>query len=181
MGLDSVKEEVIRNAKEQASSMLAEARKEAGKIMKETEAKAEEMKAKSEADTKKLIDTIKRQELASSELDSRKIVLDAKKQAIEKVISEARKKLETLDDRKREDYTKKLLEKAKKELDVAYVYCSRKDSKFVKGAETISAEMLGGIIAENKEKTVRVNYSFESLLESIKESELQSINKLLFG
>lgn len=181
MGLESIKEEVIRNAREQASFMLAEARKESGKIMKEAEAKAEEMKAKSEADTKKIIDTIKRQELASSELDSRKIVLDAKKQAIEKVIAEARKRLEALDDRKREDYIKKLLEKAKKELDVAYVYCSKKDSKFVKGAETISAEMLGGIMAENREKTIRVNYSFETLLESVKEIEIQNINKLLFG
>src|SRR3989344_3301557 len=129
MGLESVKEEVIRSAKEQAGSMLAEARKEAAKLMKEAEAKAEEMKAKSEAGTKKMIDTIKRQELASSELDSRKIVLDAKKQAVENVIAEARKRLESLDEKTREAYIKKLLEKSKKELDVAYVYCGKKDAK----------------------------------------------------
>ena len=181
MGLESVKEEVIRDAKEQASSMLAEARKESGKIMREAEAKAEEMKAKSEAETRKLTDTIKRQELASSELDSRKIVLDAKKQAIENVIAEARKRLETLDDRNREAYITKLLDKSKKELDVACIYCSKKDVKFVKGAETIITEMLGGVIAENREKTIRVNYSFETLLESVKETELQNISKLLFG
>ena len=174
MGLDSVKEEVIRNAKEQAGSMLAGARKEAGRIMREAEARAEEMKAKSEAEMKKLTDTIKRQELASSELDSRKIVLDAKKQAIENVVAEARKRLEALDDRSREAYIKK-------ELDVAYIYCSKKDVKFVKGAETIAAEMIGGIIAENGEKTIRVNYCFETLLESVKEAELQNISKILFG
>ncbi|HLC59900.1 MAG TPA: V-type ATP synthase subunit E family protein [Candidatus Nanoarchaeia archaeon] len=181
MGLDSVKEEVIRNAKEQASLMLAEARKEAGNIVKEAEAKSEEMKAKSEADTRKQIDTIKRQELASSELESRKIVLDAKKQAIENVIAEARKRIESLDDRKREVYIKKLLEKSKKELEVAYIYCSKKDLKYVKETETIIMEMLGGIIAENREKTIRVNYSFETQLESVKETELQIISKLLFG
>lgn len=181
MGLESVKEEVIRNAKEQAGSMLAEARKEAGRIMGEAEAKAEEMKAKSEAEIKKITDTIKRQELASSELDSRKIVLDAKKQAIGNVIAEARKRLEALDDRNREVYISKLLDKSKKELDIAYIYCSKKDVKFVKGAETIIVEMLGGLIAENREKTIRVNYSFEALLEGIKESELQNISKILFG
>src|SRR3989338_11383786 len=181
MGLESVKEEVIRNAKEQASSMLAEARKEAGRIMKEAEAKAEEMKAKSEAETKKLTDTIKRQELASSELDSRKLVLDARKQAVDNVAAEARKRLEALDDRSREAYVKKLLDRSKKELDVAYIYCSTKDLKFVKGTETIITEMLGGIIAENGEKTIRVNYSFETLLESVKETELQNISKILFG
>ena len=41
--------------------------------------------------------------------------------------------------------------------------------------------MLGGLIAENKEKTIRVDYRFETMLESIKEKELQGINKLLFG
>ena len=181
MGLDSVKEEVIRSAKEQFNSMLAEARKEAGRIMKEAEARAEEMKAKSDAETKKLTDTIKRQELASSELDSRKIVLDAKKQAIENVIAESRKRLEALDDRSREACIKKLLDRSKKELDVAYIYCSKKDVKFIKGTETIVTEMLGGIIAENREKTIRVNYSFETLLESVKGAELQNISKLLFS
>ena len=181
MGLESVKEEVIRNAKEQANSILAEARKEAGRIMKEAEAKVEEMKAKSEAETKKAIETLKKQELASAELDGRKLVLDAKKQAIDNAIAEARKKLESLDDKKREQYIKKLLEKAKNEIDVAYVYCSRKDAKFVKDFEVINTDMLGGIIAENKEKTIRVDYSFETLLESIKESELQNISKTLFG
>lgn len=181
MGLESVKEEVIRNAREQAGSMLAEARKEAGRIIKEAEADAEEVKAKSEAETKKLTDTIKRQELASSELDSRKIVLDAKKQAIENVIAEARKKLEALDDGNRESFIKKLLDRSKKELEVAYIYCSKRDVKFVKGNETIITEMLGGIIAENREKTIRINYSFETLLESVKENELQNISKLLFG
>ena len=181
MGLESVKEEVIRNAKEQSSSMLAEARKEAGRIMKEAEAKVEEMKSKSEADTKKAIDTMKKQELASAELDSRKLVLDAKKQAIEGVISDARKKLEALDEKKRESCIKKLLETSSKEIGVAYVYCGKKDAKFVKDFETINTDIFGGLIAENKEKTIRVDYSFETLLEAIKESELQNISKLLFS
>lgn len=180
MGLESVKEEVIRNAKEQASSMLAEARKEAAKIMRDAEAKAEEMKSKSESETKKIIETLKRQELASAELDSRKLVLDAKKQAIESVISEARKQLEALDDKKREACIKKLLDKASKEIDVAYVYCSRKDAKFVKGFEAINSNIFGGIMAENKEQTIRVDYAFETLLETIKETEMQNLNKILF-
>ena len=181
MGLESVKEEIIRNAKEQSNSLLAEARKEANKIMKEAEAKVEGLKAKSEADAKKIIDTIKKQELASSELESRKLVLDAKKQAIENVIADARKKLEALDEKKREAYIKKLLDKCSKEIDFAFVYCSKKDAKFVKGCEIINPDLFGGLIAENRERTIRVDYSFETLLESIKESELQNISKILFG
>ena len=181
MGLESVKEEVIRNAMGNASSLLAEARKDAGRIMKEAEAKCEEMRAKNEAETKRAIDTLKKQELASAEIESRKLVLDAKKNAIDNAIADARKKLEALDDKKREQYIKMLLDKSKKEIDVAFVYCNKKDAKFVKGFEIINADLLGGLIGENKEKTIRVDYSFETLLESVMESELQNISKLLFG
>src|SRR3989339_434676 len=102
MGLEAVKEEVIRQAKEQETALIAEARKEANRIMREAEKKAEELREKNDAETKKIIDTIKRQELASAE-------------------------------------------------------------------------------PENKEKTVRVDYSFETLLDGIKENELQNISKILFG
>jgi len=181
MGLEAVKEEILNSAKEKANSLTAEARKEANRIMREAERKAEEMKEKSEAETKRMIDLIKRQELASAELENKKMVLEAKKQIIDAVFSEAKQRIESLDDRKRETYIKKLLEKAKKDIHVAHVYLNKKDAKSLKEHDVETADIIGGLIAENKDKTVRVNYSFETLLESIKESELQNINKVLFG
>ena len=181
MGLEAVKEEIIRAAKEQESALIAEARKEASRIMREAEKKIDETKEKSDLETKKISDTIKRQDLAAAEMENKKMLLEAKKQIIEAVFADARKKLEAFDDKKREAYIKKLLDKAKKEIDLGYVYCNRKDSKFVKDFKAENAEMIGGIIAENKERIIRVDYSFDTLLESIKESELQNINKLLFN
>ena len=181
MGLETVREEILNSAKEKSNSMIAEARREANRITREAEKKSEEMKEKNESDTKKILDTIKRQELASAELENKKMILDAKKQIIESVFIESRKKLETLDDKKKEAYMKKLLDKTKNEIEVEYVYCSKKDSKFLKGFNIESAEVIGGLMAENKEKTVRVDYSFGTLLDSVKDSELQNINKVLFG
>jgi len=181
MGLESVKEEIIRAAKHQESLMLAEARKEANKIMKEAEAKIEEMKAKSDAETKKATESIKKQALAAADMENKKLLLEAKKQVIESVFGEVKSKLASLDDKKKEHYTKKLLEKASKELEVAYVYCNKKDAKFAKNLSVESSDIIGGIIAENKDKTIRIDYSFETLLDLIGERELQSINKQLFG
>ena len=161
--------------------MLAEARKEANRIMKEAESKIAEMKAGSEADTKKLIEAMKRQALASAEMESKKMVLEAKKQVIENAFSEAKKRLEALDDRKREELMKKLLEKTKKELEVAYLYCHKRDVKFAKGISAEASQVIGGLIAENNERNIRADYSFDALLETIKEKELQSISKLLFS
>ena len=181
MGLETVKEEILNSARDKSNSMIADARREANRITMETEKRIEEMKEKSEAQNKKAMDVIKRQELASAELENKKILLDTKKQIIESVFADAKKRLETLDDKKKELYIKKLLEKSKKEIEVAYVYCNKKDAKFLKGINVETAEIIGGLITENKEKTVRVDYSFETLLESIKESELQNINKVLFA
>ena len=181
MGLESVKEEVIKNAKEQESAMIAEARKESNKLAKESEKKTEEMKEKADSETKRIIDAMKRQALASGELEIKKMVLEAKKQIIENVFAEAKNRLESLDEKKKEALLKKLLEKSRKELEVEYVYCSRKDAKLVKGVNAGLADILGGIIAENKDKTIRIDYSFETMLEIIKERELQNINKILFG
>ena len=181
MGLEAVKEEIIRSAKQQESALIAEARKEANRIMKEAESKAEELKARSESETKKAGEAIKRQALAMAGMEGKKMVLEAKKQVIEAVFSEVRKMLASLDDKKREIYFKKLLEKASKELEVSCVYCSKKDAKFAKGFSVESAEIADGLIAENKEKTIRVDYSFETIIENIKDSELHEINKLLLS
>ena len=181
MGLEAVREEIIKNAKEQESALIAEARKEASRIIKDAEAKVREIEEKNEAEAKKSIEAIKKQALASGEMESKKLQLEAKKQAIEMAFEEAKKSLESTDSSKRESMTKNLIEKAKKEIDVACVYCSRADAKFLKGIKTENADIAGGIIAENKETTIRVDYSFDTLLESVKEFEMQNISKLLFG
>ena len=181
MGLETVKDEILSSAKEQANSLIAEARKEANRIIREVEKKIDGIKEKSEAETKKIADTTKRQELASAELENKKMLLEAKKQVIESVFTESRKKHESLDDKKRESINKKLLEKAKNEIEVTNIYCNKKDSKFLKGFNVETIEINGGLIAENKEKTIRVDYSFETILQSIKENELQNISKILFA
>ena len=181
MGLETVKEEIIRNAKEQETALIAEARKETSRIMKDAEKKIEELKEKSNAEFNKKVDVIKKQELASTELECKKILLETKKQVIESVFSEAREKVQGLDSKKREDYLKKLLEKAKNDIELANVYCNKKDIELLKDFNAESVDIIGGLIAENKDKTIRVNYSFETILQGIKENKLQTINKLLFG
>ena len=181
MNLEPVKEEILGNAQEQAKQMLAEARKEASIILKEAEKKLQSLQESSDAAAKKTIETIKRQEIAAGELESKKMLLEAKKQMIERAFDDARKQIESLDDKKKEILLKKLLESTQKEMSVASVYCSTKDMKFFKGTSAFAAEMLGGFIAENKEKTIRVDCSFDSLLQSIKDSEMQSLNSMLFA
>lgn len=181
MGLEAVKEEIIGSAKEQSNSIIAEARKEANRQIRDAGKKIEEMQATSEAELKKRYDSIKRQEIAAAELESKKMLLEAKKQVIDAVFAESAKRLQGLHAKGREEYTKKALERAKKDMDVAFVYCSNSDAKFLKGMNVEPINIAGGIIAENREKTIRVDYSFETMLQGIKETEMQNLSKILFG
>ncbi len=181
MGLEAVKDEILANAKEQEEALIAEARKEALSIMKEAESRTAEFKEKTEAETKKLAEMISRQETASAELESKKLVLEAKKDSIEGVFEEAWKRVEKLSGRKREEHMNKLLEKAKNDIEVAKVYCNKNDAKLVKGFKAEPSDIIGGLIAENADGTVRVDYSFDTILQDIKENELQKISKILFG
>jgi len=181
MGLEAVKEEVIRTAKTQEESMIAEGRKETIRLMNEAEEKVARLKEKSDLETKRAMDLIKKQEFASAELENKKMLLEAKKQLIDKVFNEVQKKVEKLDSKKRGEYIHKLMEKAKNDIEVENIYCNKNDIKFLKDFNAKTVDIMGGLIAENKDETVRVDYSFDTILENIKENELQSINKVLFS
>jgi len=181
MGLDQVKEEIISKAKQEADVLLKEGKDEAARIMKDAEEKAKQSKAKIELELEKLQESIKKKEIAASELEIKKMFLEEKKKAVENVFSEVRKKINDLSGNKREEHIKKLIEKAKKELDVKYIYCSKKDVNLIHDFEAIEEDISGGVIAENENRDVRVDYSYETLLESIKEKYLQELGKLLFG
>ena len=181
MGLETVKEEIISNARNQERALLADARKEASEIIKKAEIRLEEIEEQSNVDAKRMIEAIRKQELASAELENKKAILEAKKQLIDAVFDDAGKKIEKLDSGKREYYLKKLLEKAKNDIEVATIYCNKKDIKLIENFNDEESDIIGGLIAENEDKTVRVDYSFGTILENIKENELQNINKILFG
>jgi len=181
MGLETVKEDILGSAKDKADAIINEARKEAVRMLEEARKKTEQMKEKSEIEAKKMMDTIKRQEIAAAELENKKTVMEAKKQVLQKLFDQVKEKIAGMDDRKRELYLKKLLDMTKNEFEIAAVYCNKKDAKFFKGFNVQNIDVIGGFIAENREGTIRIDNTFETYLDSIKESEMQEISKTLFG
>lgn len=180
MGLDKVKEEVLIKSKEKANQIINEGKLEAEKLIKEAEGNVAEFKKKVDAEAKKSAEDVKKKELASSELEIKKLFLQEKKNAINKVFKEAEKRIKGLSHDERAEHVKKLLDKANKEINVKFVYCNKKDSKLVEDFEVEESDILGGIIAESDDRAVRVDYSYETILESIKEQNLQDLGNILF-
>jgi V/A-type H+-transporting ATPase subunit E len=183
MGLEQVKQEIISRAKQEEARIILEAEKEAQAIDKETEEKVGKYRKEVEEKTKEMLVMLDGRETAAAEFDVKKNLLDKKKEIIDRVFEQVSESLKKLSDKKRQEYIKRLVDKAKKEINVKYVYASPKDKKFVsriRGVEYKPKEILGGIIAETADRKISIDYSFEEMLREIKEKHLQEIGKLLF-
>jgi V/A-type H+-transporting ATPase subunit E len=184
MGLEELKEEILEKANAFARKLIDEGNWEAGKIAKETDAQVRDLLEKSDLETSKLIESMERKEVSGAEFDAKKAKLDMKKEMVEKAFSNVEASLSEMPEKKREQYIRKLVEKAKKEIEVAFVYAKSDDRKIIEkmsGVKYKPADITGGIIAENKDGSIRVDYSYDEMLDSIKKESMQEIAEKLFG
>ncbi|MCK5040517.1 MAG: hypothetical protein KAR87_06130 [Candidatus Aenigmarchaeota archaeon] len=157
---DALKEEkdIIANAKKQAEQKAKEmidcAKNEAKKI---------EENAKEQALSKK------KEKLYEYEQEAKKIILTNKKEMLEQVYLELRENIKTITGSKREEILQNLLLIAKKEIkDISVIYTSATDVSTLKNIEKNirveeDKEMDFGIIAQNKDKTIILDLSLNSL------------------
>ncbi|MBI2129443.1 hypothetical protein HYU07_04340 [Candidatus Woesearchaeota archaeon] len=181
MGLEELKQEIISNADKSANAVVSEAKREAEKIAKQSEEKLEPYKRKLDEDRKTAIKVMEKTINAMADSEAKRAILDRKKEIMESVFESVKSNLSKLDSRKREQHIADLLKKAKSEIEASKVFCSSKDAKYVKGLKCEDMDILGGLMAENNDGTIRVDYSYETLLSDVKEHSMQEAAKILFG
>jgi V/A-type H+/Na+-transporting ATPase subunit E len=180
MGLEAVKNEIIEEARKKESFLIAEAKRESEKSMSDSKAKASKQEKKIKDQTVLTLKNLEKQDKATIDLEGNKSVMEAKKDITCSVIETVQNKIDSFDDSKKEMLIKKLLLRAKKDIKIGTIYCSKKDMKLLKDYEVRESKMIGGFIAETDDETVRVNYSFDSLLQSVIDKDVQEINNILF-
>lgn len=180
MGLEEVKEEILNNARDDSNKQIEEAKKEAQEITNKAKKRISDYKIKLKDDKEELIENLKKMKIAQARSEAKKLVLDKKKELIDIVFEKAKQKLASLNDDKRKKYIQTLIGKAKNEIEVATVYCNKKDKNFLQALKCEETDIIGGIIVENKDKSIRIDYTFETLLDNVKENSLQEIARRLF-
>lgn len=183
MGLEKVKEEVLRKAKERADAIFKEAKSEANSIEVQMQKRIAAEKERMLQETAVMMDDLSRQEVSQAKLDARNSMLKAKKELIEHVMSKARNKLEKLSQQDRRGIISSLLKRGQRDIRVRYVYCNKNDVQLVKKLGNFSfdnADISGGLILEIEDKTVRIDLSYESIMEKIREENLTKISDILF-
>lgn len=175
MGLEELKNDIIENNKKEMEKIRRDADIKIKEIEGALKAKIEEKKKAGKLKIKSELQQIEQIKTLEAKSKANQRILDKKRELIELTIREAKEALR----KNNEVYLKRLLEKTQSQINVERVYCGEEDTKFLK-IKTTPKDLGGGIIAENKEGTVSVDYSYDSLLDQIKERHLFDIARLLF-
>ena len=183
MGLDSVLEEITKEGRAKIEEIRQEARNEADKILKEAEREVEELLEKAKQEAEREAERRKRQEISATNLEVKRRLLTKKKEVLDEVLERLREKIANLPEKERKKLLKAILQKHGDK--GVKVYCSERDQKEVKKLSKLEVagtiECIGGVILENEDGSVRLNYTFDEILQQVYEKNIKEVSERLFG
>ena len=190
MSLETVVEDVRDEARARAEEIREQAEAEADEIVADAEADAERIREERLAEVESQIDQEREQTLSSAKLEAKHERLGARRDVLEDVHDDVEAAIGALDGDDRRELTEALLDATLAEFDddedVA-VYTRAEDVDLLedlvadRNAEVDGeVDCLGGVVAESDTSRVRVNNTFDSVLESVWDDELKNISERLF-
>jgi len=191
MSLDTVAEDIREQARARAEEIHKEADAEAQELLEAAEADAEEIREEILGDADRQIEQEREQRLSSAKLEAKQERLSARQEVLADVRVRVEGAVADIAGERREELTRALLAAAAEEFedeDGVAVYGRADDEALLEeiiaeydGYEYAGAyDCLGGVVVENEPSRIRVNNTFDSVLEDVWEDELRSISDRLF-
>jgi len=193
MSLETVVEDITDEARERAREIREEAEARAEEIVSEAEADAEEILAEAEDRAESRIAQERDQKLSSAKLEAKQMRLEARRDVLEEVREAVEDRIASLEGDQREELTRELLAAAAEEFadaDTVQVHGRADDRELIESileddayeAYTFAGEYdcLGGVVVESEGSRVRVNNTFDSVLEDVWDDDLREVSDRLF-
>ena len=192
MRLETVVEDIREKARGDAERILSESDAEGKEIIDKARKEASVNRAVGKEEISRKIELEKEQKFSSTNLAAKQKTLEKKRDLLELVRQEIENEISQIKGKEREELTGKLIESSIKEFigvkDV-FVYGNLEDEKLLKsllkkhkgvkyGGEY---ECIGGVVMESESARMRVNNTFDSIIETVWTEELKNISELLFG
>tara|TARA_A100001037_G_scaffold273211_1_gene269930 strand:- start:5899 stop:6486 length:588 start_codon:yes stop_codon:yes gene_type:complete len=192
MSLETVVEDIREKARGDAERILSESDAEGKEIIDKARKEASVNRAVGKEEISRKIELEKEQKFSSTNLAAKQKTLEKKRDLLELVRQEIENEISQIKGKEREELTGKLIESSIKEfIDVkdVVVYGNVEDEKLLKsllkkhkgvkyGGEY---ECIGGVVMESESARMRVNNTFDSIIETVWTEELKNISELLFG
>jgi V/A-type H+-transporting ATPase subunit E len=189
MSLETVVEDIRDEARARAREIRESAEAEGDEIVAETEADAEEIVAEREREVERAVEQEREQTLSSAQLEAKQQRLSARRDVLGEVRDAVEAEIAALPRGEREELTRELLEDALAEFDDVVEVYGRPDDEDVL-AEILADygraeyggeyDCLGGVVLESEGSRIRVNNTFDSVLEDVWEDELREVSERLF-
>ena len=191
MSLDTVVEDIRDEAQARASEIQADADERAEKIIEEAEADAEDILEERKDEVEEQIEREREQALSSANLEAKQNRLEARRDVLDDVLNRVEDELASLSNAKREELTKPLVTAAITEFDdyeTVKLYARADDADLLnslleeheKAEYAGEYDCLGGVVAEGQQSRVRVNNTFDSILDAVWEETLGDVSEQLF-
>ena len=180
MGLEELKHEIIAQAEREAKKKVDVAREQAKKELDAAHQCIDAFEAEADATMQKEIELLEKKYHAQSMLASKKILLQKKKALLDNIFEECKELLIAFPASRRSSILPSLFEQAKKQCSAGVIYCAKQDIPLVKRFfhHVQEKPLIGGIIVENKDGTFSIDLSFDSMLQTLKETKLQEVAAL---
>jgi V/A-type H+-transporting ATPase subunit E len=190
MSLETVAEDIRTEARERAEEIRAEAEAEAEDIVAAAEEAAEETLAEAEREAEEDVTAEREQALSGAKLEAKQRRLEARRDALESVRESVEETVRDLDGEDRRELTAALIAAAAEEFDEGEVrvYGRGDDADLIEelladydGFEYAGEyDCMGGVVCESDASRVRVNNTFDSVLETVWDEELREVSAILF-
>jgi V/A-type H+-transporting ATPase subunit E len=191
MSLETVVEDVRDEARARAEELREEAERRAEEIIAEAEADAEAIKEQREEAVEETVGEEREQALSSAKLSAKQELLEARRDVLEQVREDVEETIADIEGERREELTQALLDAAAAEFDEdedVSVFGREADEELL--TDLLSAyegwsvagteDCLGGVVVESEDSPVRVNNTFDSVLDAVWDEEIKRISERLF-
>ena len=185
MGLDKLVEDILRKGQEQAQEIIRQGEAERDEQMGSAEGEMRQSREKALKKIEGQIAQLEQHELSSAELESRKILLAAQREVLEDLKDRTLAELAAYPPEKKQALYARLFAKAKGILGDCNVYSNEADRPSIKPPTGITSvgtiDCAGGLVFESKDRSVRLDYRFETMLEEVWSQKMNEIYTQLFG
>ena len=191
MSLDTVVEDIRDEARARAEEIRTDGESRAEEIREAAERDAEEIREAAEREVERQVDQERERKLSSAKLEAKQERLEARREVLEDVRGDVEARVADIDGDEREELTRTLLEAATAEFEgdeTVRVHGRADDEELLEsvledfeGFEVGEpVDCLGGVVVESDASRVRVNNTFDSVLEEVWEENLREISARLF-
>tara|TARA_A100001037_G_scaffold306786_1_gene355492 strand:+ start:2496 stop:3083 length:588 start_codon:yes stop_codon:yes gene_type:complete len=192
MSLETVVEDIRGKARGDAERILSEAKVEGEEVVDKAKKEASAIRTMGKEEITRRIELEQEQKFSSANLAAKQKTLEKKRDLLEVVRKEIENEISQIKGKEREKLTEELMKSSVKEfvgMKDVIVYGRSEDEKLIKsllkkhkgvkyGGE---CECIGGIVMESESARMRVNNTFDSIIETVWTEELKNISEQLFG